>query len=189
MKKQRTYQCDSCGAQKIHEKKGRLPKTCGDCQEQHPIDNHDGKRRQAIKRLQGKGLASHTLAIDEMLPARVAVGLSLFPDDPVRACNVVGLATSLAEAKMLAEVAKAKFSDLIEAKPSSVLPLMNRAAALYAIRLIETADLQSPRDLPNALRSFATFNELVAGDARAAYGNIVINVPATVPDRKPPEGS
>ena len=194
--KDRTFTCigtddvpDGCGKTIIHRKPGPLPTVCDDCRTaagapRTDVDRLDGQRRLDVKRHQEKGFKAHRLAAEELKGAKLAVAMQMEPNDIEAAARIAGINPDDEDMVSLTKRARGMFRDAIDNPDAFTSRIISSAAAQLALNALITAPLQSPRDIPGALRQLADFNERMFGGAKQVFANVVIGEPTIMEDGK-----
>ena len=188
MKKElRVGKCESCNKKFECKRSGPIPKHCNDCSERTEIDRTEGVRKSAVRRKQSSRVLPYKIVEDEIHVMRAAVGLSIIPDDDVRALRIAGIDLSKAKAKKLADQARKEYPDIVKGKPQATAMLTDRILTMMNVQMLQDVHLLSPRDLTSGMHQVVRFKELYTGEAKQQYGNITVNMAPPTPDREGPK--
>ena len=174
----RKITCKTCGADFTHAKSGS-PKYCPKCR---PSKNRSRDWARIEARAQQAEAAEAEALLGDATPARpmalagqrMAVGLSICPDDPAMAALVAGLDLTRKEAEALARTAKEKHADLMEGRTTATARTMQQALTMGALRLLERVHDLGDSQLVNALRSTVQALDQYQGGTQAAYTEVTV---------------
>lgn len=196
MAMKRTFVCtgtddvpEGCGRTILYKKPGPIPTVCDDCRREAgaprtDVDRLDNQRRADVRRQQERGVKSHRLAESELKAAKLASAMQMEPNDLESAARLAGINPEEEDMLSLGARAKSMFRDAIENPDAFTSRIISMTAAQLAINALITAPLQSPRDIPGALRQLADFNERMFGGAKQVFSNVVIGDPVVMEDGK-----